>query len=177
MEEQGEAPRRWVLSEPRQSGFGQRLGAARHRAGPPTTRLPGGNVPHPRYQARFTGSLGWCPGNWKLSQPPRGPRVFPRTTLPSRSPTPAEAECPGKTWGTGARAGGRPRFPAGWSRPERARHTPTDVFSHGDSSLSPAWAAKFLALAQTFPPCPEQQTWTKGLQLSKVCVKAQEKGL
>ena len=44
-------------------------------------------APPLRYQARFTGSLGSCPGNWKPSLPPRGPCLFSWTTLPSRSPT------------------------------------------------------------------------------------------
>ena len=56
----------------------------------------GQRTPHLRCQARFTGSLGSCPGKRKPSLPPRGPRVLAWTALPSSSPTPAEAECPGK---------------------------------------------------------------------------------
>ena len=35
-------------------------------------------APHLTYLARFPGSLGSRPGNWKPSLTPRGPRVFPR---------------------------------------------------------------------------------------------------
>ena len=64
-------------------------------------------APPLRYLARFTGSLGSCPWNWKLSPPPGGPFLFPWTTLASPSPTPAQAECQGTTrdLGTGRGAG------------------------------------------------------------------------
>ena len=92
--------------------------AGTRQAPPPQTSL-WQRAPPLRYQPRFTGSLGSCPGNWKPSLPPRGPCVFPRTTLPSRSPTPAEAECPGKTWGPWSAAGGRPQYCARRSVPGR----------------------------------------------------------
>ena len=63
---------------------------------PPPQPPSGQCAPCLRYQARFTGSLGSCPCNWTLSLPPGGPRVFPWTTLPGRSPIPTKAECPGK---------------------------------------------------------------------------------
>ena len=44
-------------------------------------------------------------------------RVFSWTPLASSSPTPAEAECPGKTWGPRAGEGGRPLFSSRWSGP------------------------------------------------------------
>ena len=37
---------------------------------------------------------GSCPWNWTLSLPPGGPRVFPWTTLPGRSPTPRKGRVP-----------------------------------------------------------------------------------
>ena len=114
----GEAPRRWLLSEPRLGGFRAerrgRAGASR----PPHHKHPSGQRARPlRYQARFTGSLGSFPGKRKSSLPPRGPRVFSWTPLPSSSPTPAGAECPGKTWGPRAGEGGRPLFSSRWSGP------------------------------------------------------------
>ena len=54
-------------------------------------------------QACFTDSLGSCPWNWKLSPPPRGPFLCPWTTLAGASPTPAEAECQGRTRDPGPR--------------------------------------------------------------------------
>ena len=66
---------------------------------------------------QVTGSLGSCPGKQKSSLPPRRPRVFSWTTLASSSPTPAEAECPGKTWGPRAGEGGRPLYSSRWSGP------------------------------------------------------------
>ena len=93
--------------------------AGRACAGRPPHHKPvcGQRAPPLRYLARFTGSLGSCPGKRKSSLPPRGPRVFSWTPLPSSSPTPAEAECPGKTWGPRAGEGGRPLFSSRWSGP------------------------------------------------------------
>ena len=104
--------RGWVVS-------GQEAGPRRRKQAPPQEHPAGHRAPPPqaslrqgapplRLQARFTGSLGSCPGKRKPSLPPRGPRVFPWTTLPSISATPAEAECPGNTWGPRA---GRGAFP------------------------------------------------------------------
>ena len=38
-----------------------------------------------------------------------------------------------------------------WAEP-----TPTEGFAREDSGLSPAWAVKSPALAQTAPPCPQE---------------------
>ena len=43
----GEAPRRWLLSEPGLASFGPRLGTPHAHTGPSTTSLPRGNRPHP----------------------------------------------------------------------------------------------------------------------------------
>ena len=43
----GEAPRRWLSSEPRLLSLGPRSGAAHAQAGPLTTSLSAGNGPHP----------------------------------------------------------------------------------------------------------------------------------
>ena len=60
-----------------------------------------------------------------------------------------------------------------WAEP-----TPTEGFSRGDSGLSPAWAVKSPALAQTSPPLPpRRQTWTWRLPLSKVWSKLRKKRL
>ena len=90
--------RGWLVSGP---DLGLRM---RRQAPPPQASLRAW-APPLRYPARFTGSLRSCPGKRKPSLPPRGPRVFPWTTLPSSSPTPAETEVPGKTWGPRAGAG------------------------------------------------------------------------
>ena len=140
--------RGWLVS-------GQDSGPCRRRQDPQRKPPSGQRATPLRYQARVPGSQGWCPGNCKASLQPRGSRVSPRTTLPSRSPTPAEAECPGKTFGPGAVAQGRPRFRARWNGPWLGRRTPTDAFSRGDSCLCPAWAAKSLVSAQTAPPYPK----------------------
>ena len=152
----GEAPRRWLLSEPRLGGFGPRGGAAQAQAGPTSSpSLRATSHPPPlRYQARFTGFLGWCQSSGKPSLPPRGPRVFPWTTLPSSSPTPAEAECqertrdlvPGRGAGHGSAPGGA--VPGG-----RAGPSTKDRFSLGESGLCPAWEAKSRASPAKPPPC------------------------
>ena len=43
----GEAPSRWLLSEPGLASFGPRLGTPHAHPGPSTTSLPRGNMPHP----------------------------------------------------------------------------------------------------------------------------------
>ena len=43
--------------------------------------------------------LDSSPCKRKASLPPGGPRIFPRATLPSSSPAPSEAQCPGRIWG------------------------------------------------------------------------------
>ena len=45
--DRGEAPRRWLFSEPRLAVSGQDAGPCRLRAGSPTRSLPRGNGPHP----------------------------------------------------------------------------------------------------------------------------------
>ena len=131
------------------------LGRAGAGMAPPPQASLGQRAPPLRYQARIKGSLGSCPGTRKPSLPPRGLHVFPWTTLPSRSPIPPEAECPGKTWGPGARAGGPATVPRQVERAGLTGPMPTDRFSCPDSGLGPAQAAKSLALAQTAPSCPE----------------------
>ena len=97
--------------------WGAEAGPRMCRQAPSPQPVCGLRAPPLRYLARFTGSLGSCPGKRKSSLPPRGPRVFSWTPLPSSSPTPAGAECPGKTWGPRAGEGGRPLFSSRWSGP------------------------------------------------------------
>ena len=154
MEEQGGGPQEMAFVRAVAGWFRAKTRAGQAQGRPPHHNPPSGQrAPPLTYQPRFTGSLSSCPGTWKPSLPPRGLRVFPWTTLPSRSPTPAEAECPGKTWGPGAGAVGPPRFCARWSRPGWAGPTPTDRFSRGEAGLRSAGAAKSLAWAETHPPC------------------------
>ena len=102
--DRGEAPRRWLFLEPRLASFGPRRGTRQAQGRQPHQKPPSGQRAPPRtYQARFTESLGSCPWNWKLCPPPRGPFLFPWTTLASASPTPAEAECQGRTRAPGPR--------------------------------------------------------------------------
>ena len=93
----------WFEAEP---------GLRMHRLVPSTQASLGATGP----TLEITGGVhkvpGLGPGNWKPSLNQTGPRVFRRTILFSRSPTPAEAECQGKTWAPGAGLGGRPRFHA-----------------------------------------------------------------
>ena len=93
---------------------------------------------------------GLGPGTRKPSLHRTGRRVVPRTILFSRSPTPAEAECPGKTWAPGAGHGSMPdgdgqggRVAGPWkSSPWGLRPAPCSV-------------AKSLPWAPTTTPCPE----------------------
>ena len=151
-------------------------GQAQGRPPPPQASL-GQRAPPLRYQARFTGSLGSGGGNWKSSLPPRGPSVFLWTPLHSRSPTDAEAECPGKTWGLGAGVGGRPSSHARWSKPGGAGPTPMDGFSRGDTFCAPPVRLRVLLSLKLPHPAARWQTWTQHLQLAKVWAKLCEKGL
>ena len=57
----GEAPRRWLLSEPRLGGFRAKRRGRAGASRPPHHKHPSGQRARPlRYQARFTGSLGRC---------------------------------------------------------------------------------------------------------------------
>ena len=170
MEEQGGGPQEIAF-------MGAAAGWFRAKTlGPPGTCRPphhkhplGQPAPPLRYQARFTGSLGSFPGNWKPSLLPRGLRVFTWTTLPSRSPTPAEAERPGKTWGPGAVAGGQTWFHASCSGPGRARACPRTRSPVGTQACTPPGRLRFLLWLKLPHPTPRQQTLTQWLQPCSLC--------
>ena len=75
---------------PSSGGLGSGLysGPRRPRQAPPPRACLGPTCPTLDYQARFTGFLGSCPGNWKPSLYTRGPRVFPWTLLSAGLPPP-----------------------------------------------------------------------------------------
>ena len=164
---------------PSSGGLGSGLysGPRRPRQAPPPRACLGPTCPTLDYQARFTGFLGSCPGNWKPSLYPRGPCVFPWTILLSRSPTPSEAECPGKTWRPGASAGLWLQCHARWTWTGRAGHTPMDGFSPGDSGLRPPGWLRVLRRLKLPHHAPRRPTRTERLQLSKVWAKVGRKGL
>ena len=132
----GEAPRRWLLSEQRLAGFRPSPGAAHAQAVPPTQASLGATGPTLEISGGVHTVPGLGPGTRKPSLHRTGRRVFPRTILFSRSPTPAEAECPGKTWAPGAGAGGRPRFHARWRWTGRAGRRPLEEFSLGTQACA-----------------------------------------
>ena len=109
--------------------WGQEAGPRRRRQALTTEAPLGAKYPTLEISDQVHRVPGLLSGKWKPSLPPRGPRVFPLTTPPSSSPTPAEAECLGKTWGPGSRAGGRPRFSSRWIGPWWRRPTPRYGFS------------------------------------------------
>ena len=149
----GEAPRRWLLSEPRLVSFRPRPGAAHAHEGP-----------QPQAALRATGpTLGIsCPVN-RVPGVVSGEREALRATQKTASfpvehtsrqlSRPRKAECPVKTGAPGAGAGGRQGFAPGEPAPSSGTHAHRRVLP-GDSGLSRAWAVKSLALVQTAPPCP-----------------------
>ena len=174
----GEAPgdgfrpnRGWLVS-------GQDAGPAGAGQAPPTHKPPSGQRATPlRYQARVPGSQGWCPGNCKASLQPRGSRVSPRTTLPSRSPTPAEAEGPGKTFGPGPwRRAGHGSEPGG-TGPGLGDAHPRMRSPVGTHACAPPGQLRVLFRLKLPHPTPRRQSWTQLLQISKVWAKLCEKGL
>ena len=132
----GEAPRRWLLSEQRLAGFRPSPGAAHAQAVPPTQASLGATGPTLEISGGVHKVPGLGPGTRKPSLHRTGRRVFPRTILFSRSPTPAETECPGKTWAPGAGARGRPRFHARWRWTGRAGRRPLEEFSLGTQACA-----------------------------------------
>ena len=91
-------------------------------------------------------------GDLEALPEPHRTAIYPRTILVSRSLTPAEAECPGKTWAPGAGTGGQPGFHTRWRWTGQAGHRPLEVFSPGDSVLGPRrWLRVFLGLQLPHP--------------------------
>ena len=178
MEEQGGGPREMAFVRaaagcvrPRS---GTRQAHGRHPHQKPSSEQ---STPHLRYQARFTESQGPCPRNWTLSLTPRGPRDFPEITLPSRSPSHAEAECPGKNYRPGAGMGCRPWIHATWSEFGWAGLTPIDEFSHGESGLWPTWASKSLLWLKLPHPARGGKRWPSGFNSLKSVLKPPKKGV
>ena len=91
MEEQGEAPRRWLSSGPRLAGFGPSAGSDRLLAGTTTRSLPRSNVPGPEHirsgsqgpwgHVHGTGSPPCSPEDHAISREPHLPGCLP---LPQR---------------------------------------------------------------------------------------------
>ena len=109
MEEQGGGTQEIAFVRATASCLRPRLGARQAQGRPHHKKPPSGQrAPPLRYQARFTGSQESRPWTWTLPLPPRGPRDFPWTTLPSRSLTSTEAECPGENYEPGSCEGSPP---------------------------------------------------------------------
>ena len=94
-----------ALSEQPLAGFRPRRGAAQAQAGPPPRACLRPTCPTLDYQARFSGSLGSRPGNWKPSLYPRGPRDFPWTLLSAGLPPPQRQSAQGRPGDLGPRRG------------------------------------------------------------------------
>ena len=156
------------MSEPRQLVWGQDARPDRLRAGSPPEASLGQRAPHWTYQASFTGSLGSCLWNWKLSLPPRGPRVFPWTTLPRTSPRHAEAECQGRTRDLGTGWGAGHGFATGGAGPGGPDPRPRMGSPVGSQACAPpGWLRALLWLKRPHPAL-RQQTLTQRLQPSSL---------
>ena len=101
----GGAPRRWRCLSSRWLGSDLDVGPRRPRQAPPPRACLRPTCPTLDYQARFSGSLGSCPGNWKPSLYPRGPRVFPWTLLSAGLPPPQRQSAQGRPGDLGPRRG------------------------------------------------------------------------
>ena len=170
MEEHGEAPRRWLFSEPRRlASFGPRCWAGHAHSGYPNLKPPSGQrAPPLRCQASFTESLGPCPEKRKPSLPPRGPQVFPWTTFPSRSPTRVEAECQGRTRDLGPGRGAGHGSTPGEGGPVRRDPHPRSGSPVGSQALALPWQLRVLLCLKLPHPAPRWQTLTLGLPSSCV---------
>ena len=165
------------MSEPPLPHFRPRRRAGQAQGRHSHQKPPSGQrAPPSRYQARFTGSRGSCPWNWKLSLPPRGPRDVPWTTHPRMSPTPTEAQLQGSTrelrpgWGAGH---GSVPGGAGPGGPDPRQQTGSSV---GSLVCTPHGRIRALHWLKVPQPAPRRQTWTHRLQLSKVCAEPPRKG-
>ena len=166
----GAAPRRWRLSEPRLGGFGPRGGAAQAQAGPtPRASLRATCPP-----LEISGQVHRVPGlvselTEALPATHRTPRFPPWTTRPSSSPTPAEAECPGRTRDVGpGRGAGHGSAPGGAGPGGRipGQRTGSPV---GSRACAPAGRPRALLRLQRPHPATRRQTWTQPLQPSSLC--------
>ena len=150
----GEAPRRWLLSEPGLAGFGSIRGGPQAQPSAPPQASLGATCPTLEIPGQVPSVVDSSPCKRKASLPPGGPRIFPWATLTSSLPPPLRpsaqegpgdlrvclplASVPRSVWG--AREGGT--------------HAQGRVLQ-GGHRLGPAWTAWGLALAQTVPTCTE----------------------
>ena len=163
MEEQGGGPQEMAFVRAAAGWFrARRRGRAGASRPPHPTSIPPSGQRAPPPPLEISGQVHRVPGllselREALPATHRTKRFPPWTTRPSSSPTPAEAECPGRTRdvgpGRGAGKRGRPRFRARWSGSGRADPWSTDRFSRRESGLCPCWEAKSLASPATPPPC------------------------
>ena len=102
---------RWLSSQPWLAGFRPRRKATQAQEGTPNTSLLGATC----HTLDISGQVNRVPelmsGETEALPATRGPHVFPWTTLPSSSPTPAKAECTGKTKGSGGQGRGPATIP------------------------------------------------------------------
>ena len=127
----GFSPRpNWLVS-------GQDAGLGRHRTGLRQS-LPLVNYPTLEISGQVPSNPGLLTQETEALPATQRTSHFPLATLHSSSPAPAEAECPGRTWGPGAGAWGGQLFYGRWRGPGRAEPTPTEGFSPGDAGMNPA---------------------------------------
>ena len=155
MERQGGGPQEMDSARGRASSLRAHI-MGRAGAGPalPTEASLRATCPTLEISGWVHRALGTMSLELDVSRCSRGPQDFLETTLPTRTPPPAKAECPRQKQGPGASKGRRPQFHARWSGPGRAGPTPTDRFSRGDSGLCPPWAAKESCFGSNCPTLP-----------------------
>ena len=160
---------KWDL---RSGGFGPRGGAAQAQAGPTSSpSLRATSHPPP---VEISGQVHRVPGlvselREALPATHRTKRFPPWTTRPSSSPTPAEAECPGRTRDVGpGRGAGHGSAPGGAGPGGRipGQRTGSPV---GSRACAPAGRPRALLRLQRPHPATRRQTWTQPLQPSSLC--------
>ena len=168
MEEQGGGPQEMAFVSETPSWFGAEMQDLQAQGRQPHQKPPSGQRAPPwTHEARFTGSLGSCPWNWKLSLPPRGPHYFPWTTPPGTSPTPAEAECQGRTRDLGPRRGAGHGSAPGGAGPSGRDPRPRTGSPPETQACAPPGLLRVLLWLKLPHPAPRWQTWTQRLHSLK----------
>ena len=177
MEEQGGGPQEMAFVR---AGAGQFRAQTRTPAcahGPLHHKPPSGqHAPPLSNLARFPGSLGTRPGKRKPFLAPEDLTFSPGHTS-QQFCAPASSECPGRTWGPGARAGPSHGHGPGEEGQGGRSPRPWKGSPGGTQACAPPGPLRVLLWLKLPHPAPRCQTWTHLPPLSNICPKLLEKGL
>ena len=141
--------------------WGQEAGPRRRRQALTTEAPLGAKYPTLEISDQVHRVPGLLSGKWKPSLPPRGPRVFPLTTPPCSSPTPAEEECLGRPGDLGAGQWAGHGSAPGGSGPGGGDPRPGMGSPSGTLAWAPTGRLRALLGLKLAHPASKLQTWTQ----------------